>query len=107
MPTTEGADAALNAEITSISLSPVGFTANQLASRYRFVLTMKVDFVDRRTNESLWANDALSFNGEYDLNIQGTGSVDAGSFVDQQRSSFDRIADDVARTVVTAIVEAF
>ena len=107
VPTTEGADAALNAEITSISLSPVGFTANQLASRYRFVLTMKVNFVDERTNESLWSNDALSFNGEYDLNIQGTGGVDAGSFVDQQRSSFDRIADDVARTVVTAIVEAF
>ena len=68
---------------------------------------MKVNFVDMRTNESLWSNDALSFNGEYDLNIQGTGAVDAGSFVDQQRSSFDRIADDVARTVVTAIVEAF
>jgi hypothetical protein len=107
VPATEGVDAALNAEITSISLSPVGFTANQLASRYRFVLTMKVNFVDTRTNEPLWSNDALSFNGEYDLNIQGTGAVDAGSFVDQQRSSFDRIADDVARTVVTAIVEAF
>lgn len=107
VPTTDGADAALNAEVTGISLSPVGFTANQLASRYRFVLTMKVDFVDMRTSESLWANDNLSFTGEYDLNIQGATAIDAGSFVDQQRSSFDRIADDVARTVVTAIVEAF
>jgi len=27
--------------------------------------------------------------------------------VDQQLSSFDRIANDIARTIVTAIVEAF
>ena len=68
---------------------------------------MKVDFVDSRVNQSLWANNALSFSGEYELNVQGTGTIQASSFVDQQRSSFDRIATDVARTVVTAIVEAF
>jgi hypothetical protein len=102
-----GADAVLNAEITSITLSPVGFTNAQLASRYQFVLTMKVDFTDARMNRSLWANDALSFTGEYELSSQGTGTIEGSSFVDQQRSSFDRIADDVARTVVTAILEAF
>jgi len=103
-----GADAVLNAEITSITLSPVGFTTEQLASRYQFVLTMKVDFVDARVGQSLWANDALSFTGEYELNAAGAGTIqDPSSFIDQQRSSFDRIATDVARSVVTAIVEAF
>ena len=102
-----GADAVLNAEILSITLSPVGFTSEQLASRYRFVLTMKVDFVDARAGRSLWANDALSFSGEYDLTAQGGGTIEGSSFVDQQRGSFDRIASDVARTVVTAIIEAF
>jgi hypothetical protein len=103
----EGADAVLNAEITSITLSPVGLTTTQLASRYRFVLTMKVDFVDNRINKSLWANDALSFTGDYDLTTSAGATPDASSFADQQRSAFDRISDDVARTVVTAIVEAF
>jgi hypothetical protein len=102
-----GADAVLNAEITSITLSPVGFTTTQLASRYSFVLTMKVDFTDTRTNRSLWANDALTFREEYELNAQGADALNAATFVDQQRSSFDRISTDVARTVVTAIVEAF
>jgi hypothetical protein len=102
-----GADAVLNAEITSITLSPVGFTNSQLASRYQFVLTMKVDFTDARVSRSLWANDALSFTGEYELNSQGTGTIVGESFVDQQRGSFDRISSDVARTVVTAILEAF
>ena len=107
VPDATGADAVLNGEITSITLSPVGFTTTQLASRYRFVLTMKVDFVDARVSRSLWANDALSFTGEYELNAQGTDIIEGASFVDQQRGSFDRIASDVARTVVTAILEAF
>jgi Lipopolysaccharide-assembly len=108
VPEATGADAVLNAEITSITLSPVAFTSTQLASRYQFVLTMKVDFIDNRVNKSLWANDALSFTGEYDL-TSGTGdpTINAATFVDQQLASFDRIANDVARTVVTAIVEAF
>jgi len=108
VPEAIGTDAVLNAEITSITLSPVAFTNTQLASRYQFVLTMKVDFVDNRVNKSLWANDALSFTGEYDL-TSGTAdpTINAATFVDQQLSSFDRIANDVARTVVSAILEAF
>jgi hypothetical protein len=107
VPEPAGADAVLNAEITSMTLSPSGFTTTQLASRYTFVLTMKVDFTDARTNKSLWANDALTFREEYELNATAAGPINGATFVDQQRSSFDRIASDVARTVVTAIVEAF
>ena len=110
VPDPQGADAVLNAEITSITLQPVGFTNTQLASRYAFNLTMKVDFVDMRTQKSLWQNDALPFREEYDLsaNLAANGAqVNGTTFLDQQRSSFDRIATDVARTVVTAIVEAF
>ena len=107
VPEATGADAVLNAEVTSITLSPVAFTTAQLASRYQFVLTMKVDFTDARVNKSLWENSALSFTGEYDLTSTAGNTIEASSFVDQQRSSFDRIATDVARTVVTAIVEAF
>jgi hypothetical protein len=107
VPEAGDADALLNAEIVSITLSPIGLTTGQLASRYQFVLTMKVDFVDARINKSLWANDALSFTGEYDLTSNAGNAIDASSFVDQQRSAFDRMATDVARTVVTAIVEAF
>ena len=107
VPEAGDSDAVLNAEIVSITLSPIGLTTGQLASRYQFVLTMKVDFVDARINKSLWANDALSFTGEYDLTSNAGNAIDASSFVDQQRSAFDRMATDVARTVVTAIVEAF
>src|SRR5215470_20096848 len=107
VPEAAGADAILVAEITSITLSPVAFTTTQLASRYQFVLTLRVKFVDARVNKSLWMNDALSFTGEYDLTSTSGNALNPATFVDQQRSSFERIANDVARTVVTAIVEAF
>ena len=104
-PDALGADAVLTGEITSVSVQPVGFTEQQLASRYLFTLAMRVQFADARTNEVLWSNDSLIFREEYELVTRG--GVQVESFLDQERSSVDRIAGDLARTVVTAILEAF
>ena len=68
---------------------------------------MNVEFTDARTNEVLWSNSALTFREEYELGTRSNTALEGASFLSQERSSFDRIADDVARTVVTAIVEAF
>ena len=51
LPEPEGADAVVTGAVTSISVQPVGFTDQQLASRYLFLLTMKVEFTDARTNQ--------------------------------------------------------
>ena len=106
-PDTTGADAVLSGEVLCISVQPVGFNDAQLASRYMFTLTMKVAFTDARTNQVLWSNDALTFRGEYELQTRGNTAIPGAEFVDQERSAFDRISTDVARTVVTAILEAF
>ena len=55
----------------------------------------------------LWSNDALTFRGEYELSTRGNTAIEGAVFVDQERSSVDRIASDVARSVVTSILEAF
>jgi hypothetical protein len=102
-----GVDAVLSGEVTSISVQPVGFTDQQLASRYLFTLTMKAAFTDSRTNEVLWSNDSLTFREEYELSTRGNVALEGASFLDQERQAFDRIATDIARTVVTAILEAF
>jgi Lipopolysaccharide-assembly len=108
VPEASGSDAVLSGEITGISTQPVGFNESQLASRYLFIMTMKVQLTDTRTNMVLWSNDALTFREESELTTRSASNViDAGAFLDQERSSFDRIATDVARTVVTAILEAF
>ena len=108
VPEASGSDAVLSGEITGISAQPVGFNESQLASRYLFIMTMRVQLTDTRTNMVLWSNDALTFREESELTSRTASNViDAGAFLDQERSSFDRIASDVARTVVTAILEAF
>jgi hypothetical protein len=102
-----GADAVLTGEITGISVQPIGFNEQQFASRYLFIMTMRVQLTDSRTSMVLWSNDALTFREESESTARNLTVVDAGAFIDQERSSFDRIASDVARTVVTAILEAF
>jgi hypothetical protein len=106
-PEALGADAVLTGEITSISVQPVGFTEQQLGSRYLFTLSMRVQFTDARTAEVLWSNEALVFREEYELATRSSAAVEGATFLEQERSSVDRIATDVARSVVTAILEAF
>ncbi len=107
IPDTTGADAVVSGQVTGLSVQPTGFTDQQLASRYIFTMTMKVAFTDTRTSMVLWSNDSLSFSAEYELATRGNTAIEGDSFLDQERSSFDRIATDIARTVVTAILEAF
>lgn len=106
-PDPTGADAIVTGTVLSITVAPIGFNADRLGSRYAFTLGMRVQFTDTRTNQVLWSNEALTFREEYDLNTRGNTNIDGSAFLDQERSSFDRIATDIARTVVTAIVEAF
>jgi hypothetical protein len=107
LPDTTGVDAILTGEVIGIYVQPVGFTDQQLASRYQFTLQMKVTFTDARTGQELWTNDALTFREEYELTTRGNTAIEGAAFLDQERAAFDRIATDIARTVVTAILEAF
>jgi hypothetical protein len=104
-PGPAGAQAVLAGSITSITLQPVGFTQQQLATRYLLTMTMRVQFTDATTSEVLWSNDSLTFREEYD--IRGNPAVEGTGVLDQDRVLLERIADDAARTVVTAILEAF
>jgi hypothetical protein len=107
IPDAPGSDAVLAGEVLAIAVQPIGLNEQQLASRYLLTWTMRVSFTDSRTNEVLWSNDALTFRGEYELSARGDTAIQGATFVDQERSSVDRIATDVARTVVTSILEAF
>ncbi len=107
VPAEAGADAVLKGAIGSISVNAIGLTEQQLASRYAFAIAMTVELRDLRTNDVLWSNNSLTFRGEYELNTSGTAVVQGATFVAQDRAAFDRIATDVARSVVTAVLEAF
>jgi hypothetical protein len=101
-----GSDAVLSGQVLSITLQPIGLTAQQLASRYLFTLTVRVSFTDAKTSEVLWSNDALVFREEYELGARAS-AVAGPAFFDQERSLLDRMGGDAARSVVTSILEAF
>jgi len=107
IPSDSGADGIVRGEIQSVSSTPVGLNDAQLASRYRFTVIVKVAFEDVKAQKTLWENKALSFSEEYDLGGPGRGAEDVAAFAGSNRAAFDRIATDFAKSVVSAILEAF
>ena len=106
VPSDEGVDGIVRGDITSISLQPVSLNDNQLASRFRVTVVVKVKFEDVKAQKTLWENPALSFSDEYELASSSTGA-DVSAFVGNERVAMDRMSTDFARSVVSAILEAF
>ncbi len=106
-PGTTGVDAILLGEVSSISLAPTGFTGDGLASRYVLTIAAKIEFKDVKTDKVLWSNPSLQFREEYDVTSSLTGSTDVSSFFGQAPQALDRLAAEFARTIVSAILEAF
>jgi Lipopolysaccharide-assembly len=106
-PAEPGADAVVRGDIAGISASPVGFNENQLASRYRFTVVVNVKFDDLKQQKTLWENPALSFSDEYDLSSRNSLGLEGAAFLEQERVAIDRLSTDFARSVVSAILEAF
>lgn len=106
VPSDEGVDGIVRGEISSIGLQPVSLNDNQLASRFRVTVVVKVKFEDVKASKTLWENPSLSFSDEYEL-ANSTNGTDVSAFVGNQTVAMDRMSTDFARSVVSAILEAF
>jgi outer membrane lipopolysaccharide assembly protein LptE/RlpB len=106
VPETTGADASLIGTITSISLAPSAFNDQRQATRYAVTVVVSIEFRDLANDKVLWSNPALSFREEYEVTT-GTDALDPNAFFGQNQNAFDRLSQDFARTVVSAILEAF
>jgi hypothetical protein len=105
-PTEAGNDALLTGEISSISVAPVAFNQQQQASRYALILSARVEFKDLKTGKVLWSNPALQFREEFEPST-GTSISDANAFFGQDVNAMERLAGEFARSVVSALLEAF
>ena len=109
-PTDTGADAVVRGEITGIAATPAAFGNQQLATRYRFTVTVSVKVDDLTTQKTLWENPSLAFSDEYELQNQlsgGDAAAQGASFLAQERALMERLSTDFARSVVSSILEAF
>jgi hypothetical protein len=110
VPDATGADALLKGEISSITLAPTSFTAERQATRYAVSVLINVELRDLKSDKVLWENPAFEFREEYELATvaAGVGGVaDASVFFGQASNALERMTASFARTVVTAILEAF
>jgi hypothetical protein len=105
VPDATGVDALLTGTISSVSLTPTAFNTNQQATRYTLTLTATVEFKDMRANKVLWTNPSMQYREEFSLNP--TNALDSTTFLGQNVNARDRMIDEFARSLVSAILEAF
>lgn len=103
---TTGVDAVLSGEILTIQITPASFTDQQQASRYILTVTAKIEFRDLKTNKVLWENPQWVFREEYEATA-GTDALDPNAFFGQGSDALERVGSEFAKSIVSAILEAF
>ena len=106
VPETTGVDGILTGEIMSLTTQPAAFTEQRQASRYVFTLTAKIEFKDVKADKVIWSNPAMQFREEADV-TNSSGALDPNAFFGQDINARDRLASEFARSVISAILEAF
>lgn len=102
-----GVDAVVDATITNISYSPAATDQNRQASRYVISITASISFRDLKTNKEIWSNPSLTFRDEYQVTTTTGATSDAATFFGQETAALTRLANDFARSMVSAMLEAF
>ena len=106
LPQNTGIDALLTGEVTAVSIVPASFNTQVLASRYAITMTARIELRDMRENKVLWENPSVMFRQEYEA-TSGRTATDPGAFFQQDTTSLERMSTEFARTIVSAILEAF
>ena len=106
VPSDTGTDAVLKGDITGISIRPTAFDSQQQASRYEITVVVKVEFRDVVSDKVLYENPAQTFKEEYEVTT-GQSASDPRTFLGQNSNALDRLSVDFAKTVVSAVLEAF
>ncbi len=106
LPREDGVDAVLRAELNNVALTPTGFNDLQQATRYAVSVSMSIQFVQASDGKVLWENPSQVLREEYQVASGGT-LADPETFFGQASNAVQRMATDFARSVVSAILEAF
>jgi hypothetical protein len=106
LPQETGVDAVLKGDVVTVSIIPASFNTQQLALRYTLMIVANIELRDVRENKVLWENPSMVFREDYD-NTSGQNALDPSAFFGQEANALDRVSTDFARTIVSAILEAF
>jgi hypothetical protein len=102
-----GVDAVLTGEVTAVNITPASFNTQQLATRFVITMSARVQLRETADDKVLWENPGLVFRQEFESQSSPGNILDPAAFFGQDRNAFERMSSDFARTIVSAILEAF
>jgi hypothetical protein len=101
-PNPAGADAVLNGTIKEVRVGVIAFDLSTgRATTMQVQVLAHVDLVDQHTKKVLFSNHNYIFREQYQI------SQSSSALFEEQDPALDRLARDLARTLVTDILENF
>ncbi|MBI1983632.1 MAG: LptE family protein [Acidobacteria bacterium] len=101
-PDPAGADAVLRGTIKEVRSGVITFDLETgRATSLQIQVLADVKLVDQRTQKVLFANSNYTFREQYQI------SRDTSALFEEQQPALDRLSRDLARMLVTAILENF
>ena len=96
------ADAVLRGTLVSYQPFPAVFDSRTgRASGVQFFATLSVTFTDRKTGKVLYENPALVLRERYEISVQPE------LYFDESDAALERVSRQVARRIVSAVLEGF
>ena len=97
------ADAVLRGSVVNYVSYPVIFDQQSgRASGLQVIVTMQVTLTERATGKVLFTRPSFDFRQRYEISTTNTSQ-----YFEESASALDRLSRDVARDVVSAILESF
>jgi hypothetical protein len=98
----EEADAVLNGSVMNyMSFPHVNDPSSNRASAIQVSVYLQVSLTDRKSGTVLFTRPNMEFRQRYEI------SVDQSAYYEESDMALERLSRDVARTVVTSVLEAF
>ena len=102
VPDTNTADAVLQGSVVNYNSYPVAFDpATSRASTVQVSIHLDITLRERATGKVLFSRTRMECRERYEI------SVDQRAYFDESDAALDRVTMDVARTMVSAILEQF
>ena len=98
----EQADAVLEGTVLNAISRPVAFDPNTgRATTLQLIVTARIDFRDRETGDSIFSNPRYIFREQYQID------PNVAALFEEDEAALERIARDMAQTLVSEILENF
>ena len=102
------ADAVLRGAVTNYWAYPTVFDQTTgRASGLATIVTLQISLTERATGKVLFSRPSFEARQRYEISTAGSSVTSARAYFDESETALNRLSRDVARDVVSAILENF